>query len=328
MNRILTGIQPSGELHLGNYFGAVQPCLRHQENPSSDLLMFIADYHALTTVHDGVLLSRNSLNLAEGLLALGIDPEQTILFQQSDVEYVAELTLLLTMVTGMGTLQRSPSYKDKVAKGITPSVGLFIYPMIMAADILLYQSDIVPVGKDQTAHVKMARQIGTHFNETFGPVFNLPKAVLSEVPKVPGLDGEKMSKSYGNTISVFDRGNTLRAKLAGIKTTSTPFGEPLPIDDCHLFELIKLMCSTSAELEEVTQFFRTGRRGSKKFGYGHAKELLAEKIETTFAEANERRQDFLPHRIEVIGALSQGATKARRIAKETLDKCRSLCGIG
>jgi tryptophanyl-tRNA synthetase len=290
--------------------------------------MFIADYHALTTVHDGNVLRRNSLMLAEALLALGIDPEQTTFFQQSHVEHVAELTLLLTMVTGMGTLQRSPSYKDKVAKGITPSVGLFVYPVIMAADILIYQSDIVPVGKDQIAHVKMARQMATHFNEAFGPTFKSPKAVLSEVPKVPGLDGEKMSKSYGNTISVFDRGDTLRAKLAGIKTTSTPYGDPLPTDDCHLFELLKLMCTSSGELDEVTKFFRTGRRGSQKFGYGHAKEVLAEKIETTFAEAEERRQHLMVNPIEVMQALDQGATRARRIADKTLNKCRSLCGIG
>jgi tryptophanyl-tRNA synthetase len=251
--------------------------------------MFIADYHALTTVHDGNVLRRNSLMLAEALLALGIDPEQTTFFQQSH---------------------------------------LFVYPVIMAADILIYQSDIVPVGKDQIAHVKMARQMATHFNEAFGPTFKSPKAVLSEVPKVPGLDGEKMSKSYGNTISVFDRGDTLRAKLAGIKTTSTPYGDPLPTDDCHLFELLKLMCTSSGELDEVTKFFRTGRRGSQKFGYGHAKELLAEKIETTFAEAEERRQHLMVNPIEVMQALDQGATRARRIADKTLNKCRSLCGIG
>jgi len=328
MKRILTGIQPSGEIHLGNYFGAVQPCLRQQEDASTELLVFVADYHAMTTVQDGVLLARNTYQLTEDLLALGIDPERTTLFRQSDVEHVAELTLLLTMVTGMGTLQRAHSYKDKVAKGITPSVGLFIYPVLMAADILIYQSDFIPVGSDQAQHVQMARQMATHFNEAFGPLFKMPQELISEIPKVPGLDGQKMSKSYGNTISPFDRGDLLRNKLAGIKTTSTPFGEPLPTDDCPLFELLKLMCSNSDELEEVTQFFRTGRQGSKKFGYGHAKQLLAEKIETTFAEAHERRQDFLPHRIEVVEALSQGAARARGIAGKTLDKCRALCGLG
>jgi len=290
--------------------------------------MFIADYHALTTVHDGVLLAGNSISLAEDLLALGIDPEQTTFFQQSHVEHVAELTLLLTMVTGMGLLQRAHSYKDKVANGITPNVGLFIYPVLMAADILIYGSEIVPVGNDQVQHVEIARQMATHFNEAFGPLFTLPKAVVSEVPKVPGLDGQKMSKSYGNTISPFDRGDRLRDKIAGIKTTSTPFGDPLPTDDCHLFELLKLMSSTSAELEEVTQFFRTGRRGSQKFGYGHAKKLLAEKIEVTFAEASERRQHLMDNSVEVLQALDQGATRARRIADKTLNKCRSLCGLG
>lgn len=328
MKRILTGIQPSGELHLGNYFGAVLPCLRQQEDPSAELLVFLANYHALTTVQDGELLSKNSLLLAEALLALGIDPDRTTLFQQSHVPQVAELTILLTMVTGMGTLQRSHAYKDKVAKGITPNVGLFVYPVLMAADILIYQSDLVPVGRDQTQHVEMARQIGTHFNETFGFLFKLPKAVVSEAPKVPGINGQKMSKSYGNTISPFDRGECLRAKIAGIKTTSTPFGEPLPTDDCPLFELLKLMSANSDELESVTGFFRTGRRGSKKFGYGHAKQILAARIETTFAEAEERRQHYKGKPAEVKEALNQGAVQARGIANKTLNKCRSLCGIG
>lgn len=328
MSRILTGIQPSGEVHLGNYFGAVQPCLRYQEDPSADLLVFLADYHALTTVHDGDRLRSHSELLAEALLALGLDPERVAIFRQSDVPEVAELTLMLSMATGMGLLQRAHSYKDKVAKGITPSVGLFIYPVLMAADILIYRSDLVPVGRDQAQHVEMARDMATHFNEEFGQTFELPQAVISETPKVPGIDGQKMSKSYGNTISPFDRGDRLRAKIASIKTSSTPFGEPLPTKDCPLYTLIELMCRTSDELEEVTQFFRTGRRGSQKFGYGHAKQILAERIETTFAEAEERRQHLASNPIEIMQALDHGATRAQRIAQKTLEKCRARCGLG
>jgi len=328
MTRILTGIQPSGELHLGNYFGAVQPCLRRQEDPSADLLVFLADYHALTTVHDGDRLRSNSELLAEDLLALGFDPERIALFRQSDVPEVAELTLLLSMVTGMGLLQRAHSYKDKVAKGITPNVGLFVYPVLMAADILIYQSDLVPVGRDQVQHVEMARDIATRFNEEFGCTFELPKAVVSEAPKVPGIDGQKMSKSYGNTISPFATGEDLRARIALIKTSSTPYGDPLPTKDCSLFTLLKLMCNDGDEVAAVETYFRTGRRDSQKFGYGHAKQLLAEKIETHFAEARERKQHLMEHPIEIMQALNEGSKRAGRIAQNTLEKCRSRCGLG
>jgi len=325
MSRVLTGIQPSGELHLGNYFGAVEPCLRRQEDPSTELFVFVADYHALTTVHDNYRLRSNTYQLVADLLALGIDPQRSTLFQQSEVPEVVELTLLLTMATGMGLLQRAHSYKDKVSKGITPTVGLFIYPVLMAADILLYRSEFVPVGKDQVQHVQMARDMAIRFNEEFGSTFELPKELVSEVPKVPGIDGQKMSKSYGNTISPFDEGDELRAKVAQIKTDSTPFGEPLPTEG-PLFELIKLMCTESGELEEVTEFFRTGRRGSQKFGYGHTKQLLAEKIETRFAQARERRATLTD--TDLMEATNQGLTRARRIATKTIETCRGRCGIG
>ena len=327
MSRILTGIQPSGELHLGNYFGAVEPCLRRQEDPSSDLLVFLADYHALTTVHDGDQLRSNVELLAEALLAFGLDPGRAAVFRQSDVPEVTELALLLAMATGMGLLQRAHSYKDKVAKGITPSVGLFIYPVLMAADILIYRSDVVPVGRDQVQHVEMARDMATRFNEEFGHTFDLPEAQVSEAPKVPGIDGQKMSKSHGNTISPLAAGDDLRDRLALIKTSSTPFGEPLPTEDCPLHTLLTLVCDGDEEAE-VTGFFRTGRRGSQKFGYGHAKEILAEKIEDRFAEARERREHLIANPIEIMQALDSGATRARRIAQKTLDKCRSACGLG
>jgi len=323
MTRMLTGIQPSGELHLGNYFGAVQPCLQHQEDPSVNLLVFLASYHALTTVHDGEKLRSHSEMLAADLLALGLDPERVVIFRQSDVPEVAELALLLSMVTGMGLLQRAHSYKDKVAKGITPNVGLFFYPVLMAADILIYQSDLVPVGRDQLQHVEMARDMAIRFNETFGQTFGLPEPLISEAPRVPGIDGQKMSKSYHNTISPFDEGEDLRTKVAAIKTSSVPFGEPLPMEGCTIFTLLELLCEDTEELHE---FFRTGRRGSKPFGYGHAKQVLATRIETRFAEARERRRGLTPATIQE--ALHKGATRASGLARATLGACREACGVG
>lgn len=322
MARMLTGIQPSGELHLGNYFGAVRPCLQHQEDPSVDLLVFLADFHALTTVHDGDRLRSHSEMLAKDLVAFGLDGRAAV-FLQSDVPEVTELALLLSMVTGMGLLQRAHSYKDKVANGITPNVGLFFYPVLMAADILIYRSDLVPVGRDQLQHVEMARDMATRFNESFGHTFGLPKALVSEAPRVPGIDGNKMSKSYGNTISPFDEGDALRTKVAAIKTSSAPFGEPLPTEGCPLFTLLELVFD---DVEEVRGFFRTGRRGSKPFGYGHAKQILAERIETKFADARGRRRSLTQNTIQDV--LQRGAARASGLARETLDVCRAACGIG
>jgi tryptophanyl-tRNA synthetase len=325
MTRMLTGIQPSGELHLGNYFGAVQSCVQHQEDPNTDLLVFLADYHALTTVRDGNKLRSNTELLAESLLAFGLDPKKTSIFQQSDIPEVTELALLLSMVTGMGLLQRAHSYKVKVEKGITPNVGLFIYPVLMAADILIYQSDLVPVGRDQLQHLEMARDIATKFNEAYGPTFKLPMAQIANAPNVPGIDGQKMSKSYGNTISPFDQGDALRAKIALIKTSTVPFGDPLPTKECPLYTLLSLVCD---EMDEINTFFQTGRRGSKKFGYGHAKQILAEKIEAYFAEANERRQYLIEHPILIMSALDSGNSRAHHLAEKTLEKCRGACGLG
>lgn len=325
MTRTLTGIQPSGELHLGNYFGAVEPCLRYQEEPDTDLMIFMADYHALTTVHDGQLLRSQTWELAADLLALGIDPENTLLFRQSDVPEVTELALLLSMVTGMGELQRAHSYKDKVAKGITPNVGLFFYPVLMAADILIYGTERVPVGRDQHQHVQMAQSMARHFNEAFGPTFRIPEVDISEAPRIPGLDGQKMSKSYGNTISPFLEGDALRSRVAMMKTSSTPFGEPLPTEGCPLLDLIELVLEKE-EADEVRGFFRTGRRGSKPFGYGHAKQILAEGIEELFADARERRRSQEREQVEAVVGLMGGT--ARWIASERLEKAREACGLG
>lgn len=318
----LTGIQPSGGLHLGNYFGAVEPCLRVQANPDRKLLVFLANYHALTTVHDGEKLHRHTRELALDLMALGIDPSKTLLFRQSDVPEVTELALLLSMVTGMGELQRAHSYKDKVAKGITPNIGLFFYPVLMAADILIYDTDKVPVGKDQHQHVQMAQSMGRHFNETFGEVFRIPEASISEVPKVPGIDGQKMSKSYGNTISPFLEGDALRERVAQIQTSSTPFGEPLPTEGCPLFSILELLLEDATE---VRGFFKTGRRGSKPFGYGHAKELLVQAIDRKFEKERSLRKDLTAEYVE--DAICSNGTKAREIARGKLNQARHACGI-
>jgi tryptophanyl-tRNA synthetase len=309
-------------LHLGNYFGAVEPCLRIQDDPGVELSVFLANYHALTTVHDREELQRNSWVLAESLLALGLDPERTEVFVQSEVPAVTELALLLSMATGMGLLQRAHSYKDKVAHGIVPNVGLFFYPVLMAADILAQEVDVVPVGRDQIQHVEMARDMAVRFNEEFEPVLKLPEADVGEAPKVPGIDGRKMSKSYGNTISPFSEGDDLRDTVARIKTSSTPFGEPLPTEGCPLFALLELVLE---DVEEVHGFFRTGRRGSQKFGYGHAKEVLVEAIEERFSEARERRKGIDPEDVRM--ALWKGATMPKIRAQGTLDRCREACGL-
>ena len=318
----LTGIQPSGGLHLGNYFGAVEPCLRVQANLDRKLLVFLANYHALTTVHDGEVLHRHTQELALDLMALGVDPSKTLLFRQSDVPEVTELALLLSMVTGMGELQRAHSYKDKVSKGITPNVGLFFYPVLMAADILIYDTNKVPVGKDQHQHVQMAQSMGRHFNETFGEVFRIPEASISEIPKVPGIDGQKMSKSYKNTISPFLEGDELRARVGQVVTSSTPFGEPLPTEGCPLFALLELVLD---DVTEIREFFKLGRRGSKPFGYGHAKQILVEAIESRFQEERERRKTLTPDQVEHL--LCANGAKARELARGKLDQARQACGI-
>lgn len=319
----LTGIQPSGGLHLGNYFGAVEPCLRAQANPDRKLLVFLANYHALTTVHDGEVLHLQTQELALDLIALGLDPEKTLLFCQSDVPEVTELALLLSMITGIGELQRAHSYKDKVAKGITPNVGLFFYPVLMAADILIYDTAKVPVGKDQHQHIQMAQSMARHFNETFGEVFRMPEPHISETPKVLGIDGQKMSKSYGNTISPFLEGEALRERVARIRTSSTPFGEPLPVEGCPLFSLLGLILE---DVTEVRDFFKSGRRGSKPFGYGHAKELLVQAIEQKFEKERCLRKVLKRDQVDQI--VRANGVQARKIAQKKLTQAREACGIG
>jgi len=329
--RVLSGIQPSGILHLGNYFGAIRQHITLQDRHPGQALYFIADYHALTTLKDPAALRANVLESAVTYLALGLDPARALLFRQSDVPEVTELAWLLATVTGMGLLERAHSYKDKLANGITPSVGLFFYPVLMAADILAYDATLVPVGKDQVQHIEMAQDMATHFNETFGaqdPVLVRPEPLPAKAAVVPGLDGRKMSKSYGNTLPLFMSGKQLRKLVGQVVTDSTPLGEPLPFATCNVAALLRLFCEP-AELAALEQWYREGRRDGAPFGYGHAKVLLADKIDALFAPARARREQLLTPegRAEVEAVLARSAVKAREIAGQTLDRCRRACGL-
>jgi tryptophanyl-tRNA synthetase len=328
-DRVLSGIQPSGTLHLGNYFGAMQQHVAMQDQHPGECFYFIADYHALTTTHDPETLRANVRDVAISYLAVGLDPEKALLFRQSDIPEVCELTWLLSAVTGMGLLERAHSYKDKVAKGIKPNVGLFTYPILMASDILIYGSSLVPVGKDQVQHVEMTQDMATRFNQTFcpdAPVLRRPEWKLSKAPYVPGLDGAKMSKSYGNTIPMFESGKKLRKLIGKIKTTLTELGSPLPVDDDNVLALFELF-ATESELEQVRDWYRAGARDGEPFGYGHAKVLLAERIADHFADARARREHLIAHPDHVEEVLQRSAKRARAVARQTVDACRRACGI-
>ncbi len=318
--RILSGIQPSGKLHIGNYFGMMKPAIELQSRGQAYL--FIANYHALTTVTDPEQLRADSRDVALDFLACGLDPEKTVFFRQSDVPEVTELTWLLSIVTPMGLLERCHSYKDKLAKGIPASAALFNYPVLMAADILAYQSTVVPVGRDQKQHVEVTRDIAIKFNNQFGEVFTIPEPSISEsVAVVPGLDGQKMSKSYGNTIELFDDPKEARRRIMRIVTDSTPLEDPKNPDTCNIFALYRLF-ATPEETAEMAARYRAGN-----FGYGTAKKALAEIYERTFAPMRERRAALAsdPDRVEAI--LQQGAARARAEARKTLDAARRAVGL-
>ncbi|MBK7828891.1 tryptophan--tRNA ligase [Nannocystis sp.] len=329
--RVVSGIQPSGTIHLGNYFGAIRQHIALQDTHPGDAFYFIADYHALTTVRDPAVLRAHVFDSALTYLALGLDPARATLFRQSDVPEVTELAWLLATVTGMGLLERAHSYKDKLANNITPSVGLFFYPVLMAADILAHDGTLVPVGKDQLQHVEMAQDMATHFNEAYGrdpPVLYRPEPLPAKAAVVPGLDGRKMSKSYDNSLLLFESGKPLRKRVGQIVTDSTPLGEPLPFATCNVVALLRLFCD-DAELAAIETYYRDGRRDGAPFGYGHAKLLLAEKIEQHFAPARARREQLLTPagRAEIEAVLARGATKARAVASATLARCRRACGL-
>lgn len=334
--RILTGIQPSGIPHLGNYFGAMRQVCELQEKGES--FLFIADYHAMTTNPDPETFRKNIVNLALDFIACGVDLDRTVFFRQSAVPEVCELAWILDTITPVGFMERAHSYKDKIAQGIKPVAGLFFYPVLMAADILLYQASLVPVGKDQVQHVEMTQDMATYFNEAFAkgsPVLRRPEWRLSKTPYVPGVDGRKMSKSYGNNLPLFESGKRLRKLCAKIVTDSTELGQPLPLrrrngqgEEVHenVYALLELFCD-EAELEEIRGYYRAGQRDGQPFGWGHAKMLLAEKIDQHFAEARQRREHFVAHPEEVEAVLRRSAERARAEARRTIDACKQACGL-
>ncbi len=317
--RFLSGIQPSGKLHLGNYFGAIKQYLELQDKGEG--LYFIADLHALTSVQNGDKLREMTLDVAIDYLALGLDPKKSILFLQSDIPEVTELAWILSTVTGMGLLERCHAYKDKVSKGLKASAGLFTYPILMAADILIYRSDAVPVGEDQAQHIEVAQDIAQSFNAVYGPILKRPEAKISPAARVPGTDGRKMSKSYGNTIEIFAEGGSLKKAVMGIVTDSKAVSDPKDPDKCNVFALYRLMASP-AEIEELRSKYLAGG-----MGYGEAKNMLLAKIDATFAQFREARKKLAADRGYVLSVLKEGAAKARAIAAETMADVRKAVGI-
>lgn len=318
--RVLSGIQPTGRFHWGNYFGAIRQYIDLQTE--DEAYYFIANLHALTTVRDAEVLRQNTFDAAIDLLALGLDPNEAVLFAQSDVPEVSELCWLLMTGTGMGLLERCHAYKDKKAKGLAADAGLFTYPVLMAADILAYDSDIVPVGDDQVQHIEVTRDLANGFNHQFGETFVMPKAkVLDKSARVPGTDGEKMSKSYGNTLDVFAEPKKQRKQIMRIQTDSRPMEEPKDPENDHLFDLVSLFAD-EATIAEVAATYRRGG-----FGYGEIKKQLADLAEGYFAEARGRREELAasPERVREI--LGDGAATARRKAGEVVGRVQRACGV-
>ncbi|MDP2106399.1 MAG: tryptophan--tRNA ligase [Desulfobulbaceae bacterium] len=318
--KTLSGIQPSGQLHIGNYFGMMLPMIKNMDQ--GELYAFIVNLHALTSVHDRDRIAKDTMNAALDFMALGLDPERCIFWVQADVPEVTELTWILSTLAPMGLLERCHSYKDKVAKGIAASHGLFSYPVLMAADILLYQADRVPVGKDQKQHIEVARDIAIKFNNTFGETFVLPEPVIDDtVATVPGVDGQKMSKSYGNTINIFQTAKELKKSVMAIQTDSTPVEDPKDPEKCNLFNIFK-MFAPAGRLAEVRDLYLNGGAA-----YGYIKLELVDLLWEFFAEARDRREEMANDPAQVKAILARGAEKARAKATPTLDLVRERVGL-
>jgi tryptophanyl-tRNA synthetase len=327
--RILSGVQPSGKLHLGNYFGAIRQHIALQDQ--GEAFYFVADYHALTTTTDAKVLRENVRDVALDYLALGLDPKKATFYRQSDVPEVTELAWILATVTGMGLLERAHSYKDKLAQGIAPSVGLFTYPILMAADILIVRSDIVPVGQDQVQHLEMTRDMAGYFNQAFGvDVFPMPRERLDVGAKVPGTDGAKMSKSQRkvegkllppNSIEIFAEGKPLKKSVMGIVTDSTPPEAPKDPEPRIPYQLYKLF-ATPEEAADLANRYRAGGLGD-----GTAKQMLLEKIEAYFGPFREKRKQLAADRGYVDDVLQDGAKRARAEAQKTMELVRQATGL-
>ncbi|MDK9709375.1 MAG: tryptophan--tRNA ligase [Desulforhopalus sp.] len=318
--KILSGIQPSGQLHIGNYFGMMQTMIAHME--SDELYVFIVDLHALTSVRERDRLATGTLEAAADFLALGLDPDKCIFWVQSDVPEVCELTWVLSTIAPMGLIERCHSYKDKVAKGISASHGLFSYPVLMAADILLYQAEQVPVGKDQKQHLEVARDLAIKFNNEYGQTFVVPEPAINESTAiVPGLDGQKMSKSYGNTIPIFMEGKELKKRVMAIETDATPVEAPKNPATCNLYNIMKLFASPS-RMEEIHGLYVNGGAA-----YGYLKLELLDLLNDTFGVARQKKAELLGDKTMLRAILEKGRDKAREKAVVTLDLVRDRVGL-
>ena len=324
--RILSGIQPSGVLHIGNYFGMMKPAMALQAE--GEALYFIADYHALTSVRDPDALRENCRRVAVDFLACGLDPERATLFRHSDVPQVTELAWILSTVAPMGLLERAHSYKDKLARGLSATVGLFSYPVLMAADILIYDSDVVPVGKDQKQHIEMTRDLAVKMNEIFGQskgdgqIFKLPEARIQPATEtVPGIDGQKMSKSYGNNIDIFGDEKEMRRRVMSIVTDSTPVEAPKDPAKSTIFKLYSLIASKNENAAMREQFLKGGT------GYGDFKKQLFDKLWEYFAPMRKRREEILADKSYIDSVLKKGASRANEIAEQVMKRVREAVGL-
>jgi tryptophanyl-tRNA synthetase len=318
--RILSGIQPSGMLHIGNYFGMMRPAIALQAE--GEALYFIADYHALTSVRDPEVLRENSRRVALDFLACGLDPKRAALFRQSDVPQVTELAWILSTLAPMGLLERAHSYKDKLARGMPAMVGLFNYPVLMAADILIYDSDIVPVGKDQKQHIEITRDLAGKMNETFGQIFKLPEPRIQPATEVvPGIDGQKMSKSYANNIDIFGDEKEMRKRVMSIVTDSTPVEAPKDPSSSTIFQLYSLFASKN-EISEMRERFQKGGTG-----YGDFKKQLFEKLWEYFEPMRKRREEILADKSYIDNVLVHGAKRANEVADVVMERVRAAVGL-
>lgn len=318
---VLSGIQPSGRLHIGNFFGAMRQHLQLQAD--NEAFYFIADYHALTSNPSPDDVAKHSIEVAMDYIALGLDTEKTVFWRQSDVPQVTELTWLLSCITPMGLLQRCTSYKDKVAQGFSANHGLFAYPVLQAADILIYNSELVPVGADQKQHIEVTRDIAIRFNNAYGEILTVPREhIIESVAVVPGIDGRKMSKSYNNTIEIFEPEKSVKKKIMRIVTDSTPVEKPKEPDNCNVFALMKLVASP----EELCEWQSRYRKGG--MGYGEAKKRLAELITDYFKPYRQKRAELENDIGYVREVLAKGADRARAVAAKTLEKARKAVGLG
>ena len=318
--RVLTGIQPSGDLHIGNYFGSIKQMVDAQK--ANETFAFIANYHAMTSVNDGEKLAKLTMQSATDFLALGIDPEKSTFWVQSDVKEVLELYWMLSSFTPMGLLERAHSYKDKTARGQATNHSLFSYPVLMAADILLFSPDIVPVGKDQIQHVEIARDIAVKFNNQYGDILTIPEFKIEEsVATVPGIDGQKMSKSYGNTVNIFGEEKKQLKTIKKIVTENVAMEEPKEYENCNVYNMAKLFLEGD-NLKELEDRYKRGGEG-----HGHFKIYLGEVMWEYFKEFREKREYFENNQNEVRAILRSGANKAKEIASPMMEKLRNATGI-